>query len=204
MELFDKCEKCGKGGTFVKKVIGTFIHLKQTCNNCNHMREWDSQPFIKNIPAGNILLSASILFGGGLPSKVICIHMCTHIHVHTGIHACPCTVTCLSHTHYYAHVLTDVTHFGSFWMCNLIVHFLQSSAFLFAANHLFCMAAPPVDSTKSAKECWEKAYIRRWWESWQSRTERQVWVLHCYGVRATCSSGHAAGAGTHSYIHVQT
>ena len=65
MELFDRCEMCGKGGTSIKKkLMGTFIHVKQSCKNCNHMREWDSQPFIKNIPAGNILLSASILFGG--------------------------------------------------------------------------------------------------------------------------------------------
>ena len=50
MELFDKCENCGKDGTFIKKVvIGTFVRLKQTCNNCDHMREWDSQPFVKNI-----------------------------------------------------------------------------------------------------------------------------------------------------------
>ncbi|KAK7475684.1 hypothetical protein BaRGS_00033055 [Batillaria attramentaria] len=31
---------------------------------------WDSQPFIKDIPAGNILMSSSILFSGALPSKV--------------------------------------------------------------------------------------------------------------------------------------
>lgn len=32
---------------------------------------WDSQPFIKHIPAGNLLLSSSILFSGALPTKVI-------------------------------------------------------------------------------------------------------------------------------------
>ncbi|KAK7475855.1 hypothetical protein BaRGS_00032905 [Batillaria attramentaria] len=31
---------------------------------------WDSQPFIKDIPAGNLLMSSSILFSGALPSKV--------------------------------------------------------------------------------------------------------------------------------------
>ena len=61
MELFDRCEMCGKGGTSVKKVIGTFIRLKQSCKSCDHMREWDSQPFLKSIPAGNIL-SASIVW----------------------------------------------------------------------------------------------------------------------------------------------
>ena len=93
MELFDKCEKCGKDGTSVKKkVIGTFIRLKQTCNNCDHMREWDSQPFVKNIPAGNILLSASILFGGGLPSQVMFMYV-------TYLHTCTRTLHVRTHTH---------------------------------------------------------------------------------------------------------
>lgn len=70
LSLFEKCESCGRRCTYVKKVIGTFIRIKQSCQDCDHIREWDSQPYIKNIPAGNILLSASILFTGGLPSQV--------------------------------------------------------------------------------------------------------------------------------------
>ena len=63
-----------EGWYFIKRiVIGTFVCLKQTCNSCDHMHEWDSQPFVKNIPAGNIL-SASILLGGGLPSHDTCMH----------------------------------------------------------------------------------------------------------------------------------
>ena len=91
MELFYRCEMCGKGGTFVK-VIGTFIRLKQSCKRCDHVREWDSQPFLKNIPAGNILLSASILFGGGLPSQVIRSYAHTHpIMIAMLLHTCTCS-----------------------------------------------------------------------------------------------------------------
>ena len=32
---------------------------------------WDSQPFINNIPAINLLVSSSILFSGALPTQVI-------------------------------------------------------------------------------------------------------------------------------------
>ena len=151
MELFDKCEKCGKGGTFVKKkVTGTFIRLKQTCNNCDHMREWDSQPFIKNIPAGNILLSASILFGGGLPSQVTFIMRLLHAHTHT-----------LNYHIHYTHALTDVAYSGSFWMCiNLLVYLLQPSAFLFAAHHLLCVESPPIVPANSSEEYWKKTYFR--------------------------------------------
>ena len=33
--------------------------------------KWVSQPYIQNTPAGNILLSASILFSGALPGKIL-------------------------------------------------------------------------------------------------------------------------------------
>lgn len=71
MVLFDKCEKCGRGHTLIKKnIVGSFIRIRQSCKYCDHVREWNSQPFVKNIPAGNILLSAAILYSGGLPAQV--------------------------------------------------------------------------------------------------------------------------------------
>ena len=36
-------------------------------------RLWKSQPFIGNIPAGNVLTSASILCSGAFPFKALCI-----------------------------------------------------------------------------------------------------------------------------------
>ena len=41
------------------------------CSACMNIFTWDSQPFVKNQPAGNILLSASILFCGALPTNVL-------------------------------------------------------------------------------------------------------------------------------------
>ena len=77
MELLTNVRSVEREVPLSKKIMRTFV---QTCNNCDHMRQWDSQPFINNIPAGNILLSASILFGGGLPSQVIA---CVHTQMHT-------------------------------------------------------------------------------------------------------------------------
>lgn len=44
--------------------------IKQVCE-CGHTRRWESQPKVRGVPAGNILLSAGILFSGCSPSKVL-------------------------------------------------------------------------------------------------------------------------------------
>lgn len=72
LSLFKVCAHCRSSATEVKKtIIGTFLRLRQSCFDCGHHRNWDSQPFLNNIPAGNILLSASILFSGALPSQAL-------------------------------------------------------------------------------------------------------------------------------------
>jgi solute carrier family 8 (sodium/calcium exchanger) len=72
LSLFTKCFSCGSHSINNKKFVnGTFLHIKQTCNVCEAVNNWDSQPHIKNFPAGNILLSASILYTGSLPEKAI-------------------------------------------------------------------------------------------------------------------------------------
>ena len=67
-----KCYKCGQETTQVTtKIVGTYLHIEQCCSTCLNVFTWDSQPFVKNQPAGNILLSAAILFTGALPTKVL-------------------------------------------------------------------------------------------------------------------------------------
>ena len=56
----------------IKKVItGSFLRVTQKCSRCNRNWVWDSQPTIGNVPAGNICLSAAILYAGALPAKAI-------------------------------------------------------------------------------------------------------------------------------------
>ena len=66
------CVMCKKTATTVqKKVVGTFLRITQFCKICNYTHTWDSQPYIGNIPAGNLLTSAAILYTGSFPSKAI-------------------------------------------------------------------------------------------------------------------------------------
>lgn len=70
--LFTMCLYCGNAVTKIKKKVnGSFLHITQWCEKCRRKRMWRSQPYIGNIPAGNILTSAAILYSGSLPSKVL-------------------------------------------------------------------------------------------------------------------------------------
>jgi len=72
MLLFASCLCCGS--TLVSKtrhVVGSFLHIKQKRSQCNNKYVWESQPYIENIPTGNILTSAAILYSGSLPAKAL-------------------------------------------------------------------------------------------------------------------------------------
>ena len=72
MLLFAVCRQCGSKAVKVQKVIiGTYLRIKHLCLSCSHKRVWDSQPMVRKIPAGNIRLSAAILYAGTTPTKVI-------------------------------------------------------------------------------------------------------------------------------------
>ena len=53
------------------KLNWDFCKNQTSLHDCNATQVWNSQPFIANVPAGNILLSASILFTGALPTKAL-------------------------------------------------------------------------------------------------------------------------------------
>ena len=72
LSLFRLCKRCGSSRTHItKQSIGTFVRLKRIFLNCTTTFAWNSQPFLRDIPAGNLLLSASILFSGALPTQVV-------------------------------------------------------------------------------------------------------------------------------------
>ena len=72
-ELLASCSRCLAPCTLSTTVIGTFLSVKQLCTSCGHLRTWNSQPCIGKgaLPAGNILLSASILYAGASPTQVL-------------------------------------------------------------------------------------------------------------------------------------
>ena len=72
MELFSKCQLCNSlTAGKIAFVSGTMVKVVQECNVCTESRVWFSQPYIGGKPAGNLLVSASILFAGSIPSKAL-------------------------------------------------------------------------------------------------------------------------------------
>jgi len=63
----------------VAKQMGTFIRVRQHWSHCGHEWAWNSQPFIKDTSAGNILLSAAISFSGCTPRKVLHFLNCLQV-----------------------------------------------------------------------------------------------------------------------------
>ena len=53
--------------------MGSFICVKQECCHCDHTYTWKSQPFVKDTPAANLLMSAAITFSGSTPGKVLLV-----------------------------------------------------------------------------------------------------------------------------------
>ncbi|XP_071498945.1 uncharacterized protein [Diadema antillarum] len=75
LELFQVCISCLSRNVRIEKVCprsyGSMLKVVATCLGCGNVREWQSQPKIGNLMAGNLLLSAAILFGGGSPTKIL-------------------------------------------------------------------------------------------------------------------------------------
>ena len=72
MLLFSICRFCGTSSHNVtKRISGSFVQVTKFCEHCRKTYVWRSQPFIANIPAGNIFISAAILFSGSLPAKAL-------------------------------------------------------------------------------------------------------------------------------------
>ena len=70
--LFATCRFCANATTDMKRTIsGSFLRITQFCTSCKQSWCWESQPFLGNIPAGNLLTSAAILYSGAFPAKFL-------------------------------------------------------------------------------------------------------------------------------------
>ena len=70
--LFSICFICRSTYTSIEKFTrGSFLCIKQICRSCNNTYVWESQPYVGSIPAGNIMISAAILYIGLMPAKVL-------------------------------------------------------------------------------------------------------------------------------------
>ncbi|KAL5012123.1 hypothetical protein ScPMuIL_010674 [Solemya velum] len=72
LELFETCNKCGRRTSgAISYTNGSLVKIIQNCNHCLYEKQWYSQPFIGGKAAGNVLVSAAILFSGSTPSKIL-------------------------------------------------------------------------------------------------------------------------------------
>ena len=72
MLLFSSCFICKSKFVIVEKLmVGSLLRINQVCSQCSNIFEWCSQPYIGKVPAGNILISAAILYSGCLPAKAL-------------------------------------------------------------------------------------------------------------------------------------
>lgn len=72
LTLFRLCLSCkGPITASVEKVVGTLLRVAYRCHNCGATGHWDSQTFIGGKVYCDVMLSASILFAGATPTKVL-------------------------------------------------------------------------------------------------------------------------------------
>ena len=72
-ELLSVCRVCGSNATVIRRrTIGSMVVMDSVCAvSEEHVFTWHSQPMEHNMPLGNLLISASILFSGSSPVKAV-------------------------------------------------------------------------------------------------------------------------------------
>ena len=63
MQLFQQCHRCGLEVKLETSIRGTLLVVNGTCPD-GHVLQWQSQPMVRGMAAGNLLLSAAILLCG--------------------------------------------------------------------------------------------------------------------------------------------
>jgi len=69
-ELLVCCPECGLSCSVTWHVVGTFVAATRQCSRCAFTSKWYSQPMIKDIPAGNLHMSAAMYFSGASFAKM--------------------------------------------------------------------------------------------------------------------------------------
>ena len=61
-ELLGLCSQCRLSCALYWTVVGTFVSVTRECSSCMEKGKWCSQPFVNDIPTGNLNLSATVYF----------------------------------------------------------------------------------------------------------------------------------------------
>lgn len=71
-DLLCVCPKCCSGCLVnISKRMGSFVTISRKCCCCDFDKQWHSQPFHGNLPAGNLKMAASIHFNVASPTKTL-------------------------------------------------------------------------------------------------------------------------------------
>ena len=70
-ELLNRCALCGSTCFVEKKTIGTCLVREIKCITCGSEHTWRSQPMSGNMPVGNLVASAAVMFSGNSPAKFL-------------------------------------------------------------------------------------------------------------------------------------
>ena len=73
MQLFATCCEPTTGiiDQRVNTGWGSMLRIIQDCDNCHYTRTWNSQPMKGNLPLGNLMMSATIVYSGSKVSQVL-------------------------------------------------------------------------------------------------------------------------------------
>ena len=79
IKLFNTCNACQSPRTVKIRSNGSAVHVAAYCTMCHNSTKWCSQPYIRQMPVGNLLLSAAILMSEMKvhPSEKN-LNICTH------------------------------------------------------------------------------------------------------------------------------
>ena len=63
LKLLEQCRSCGQEVELNTSVRGTLLVVHGTCPDV-HVLNWQSQPLVRDMGAGNLMVAAAILFCG--------------------------------------------------------------------------------------------------------------------------------------------
>ena len=80
-KLFSLCSTCGQAVVEMKKITkGSMLSIKATCLN-GHTKEWNSQPYVDEMPLGNILIPAAVLLTGNTFAPISHFAACLNLQI---------------------------------------------------------------------------------------------------------------------------
>ena len=80
-KLFSVCSTCGQAVVDMKTITkSSLLSVKETCLN-GHTKEWNSQPYVDEMPLGNILIPAAVVLTGNTFAPISHFAACLNLQI---------------------------------------------------------------------------------------------------------------------------